>query len=118
MVKLGDKIYGEAQQLYLRLHKEKLSKDDVEQLQLYAAQVPVDWPFDDIPLPHKSMVQLDTLTEWIQQIQFTSKWFETRDTNGQLEIWDEFNQPRMDPWPQLTISIDDPTQQIRANWYP
>jgi hypothetical protein len=118
VVKLGDEIYGEAQQLYLRLHKEKLSKNDVEQLQLYAAQVPVDWPFSDIPLPHKSMVQLDTLTEWIQQIQFAPKWFETRDTHGQLEIWDKFSQPRMDPWPQLTIPIDDPTQQIEANWYP
>jgi hypothetical protein len=105
---LGDEIYSKTQKLYIKLHKERLHKNTVEQLQLYAAQIPVDWPFlnEGISLPSESIVQLDTLSEWIQSVQFNQKWQTSYRMNGYLEAWDTFNQNKeTSQWEKLLLPI-------------
>ena len=100
-------MYQQAQKLYVNLHKRLLHKDTVEQLQWYAARMTgIDWPLKNVAPPGVSIVQQDTLSEWIQQIQFNTFWEHTYGEDGFLPAWDRFSLgDKLDPWTKLRLPI-------------
>ena len=83
-------------------------KSEIETLQTYAVQAPIKWPFKDIPLPSESMVQLDTFTEWIQQIQFKQDWIDLCITQDSAISWDDYNNSNQ--WDKLLLPLTHPDQ--------
>jgi hypothetical protein len=101
----GDRIFYKAQKLYLKLHREKLHKGDVEILQCYMMGVPVNWPFDDIGLPGESMVQLETLTEWNLQIRHPTNWKRMVKNSTYYGVWDDYKS--ISQWEETMLPIID-----------